>query len=400
MPKRACVYFRIVLGVAVALPLVMQTGLSFAQETGQTSRYETRKRELNENVVTIISSGTVSSYTMMAEDIQNVVDQPKVPGGLRVLPILGRGGAHNALDVLLLKGVDMGVMEKDDLLVATKKEPVVFATGAQRLQYIAKIANNDYQLIARQEIKSIYDLKGKKVNFLKKMSSTNLACETIFKALNIDVEPVFFDQETASAKLRRGEISAFARFAPAPHGAFKGFRASDGFHFLPIDADVLPPGDYAKLLKKYSPTLLTNEIYPALVPPDQPVPSVAGSLLLFTYAWPAGTERYGRMINFVDRFFSNISKFKKPGRHPQWKAINLAYDVPGWTRFKPAQDWLEAHKSSLHTASTGSGRSKVRDAFDEFLRKNGGTADMSAAQREAMFSKFMQWWKTQQVSQP
>ena len=123
-----------------------------------------------------------------------------------IIKIWGNGLALeslHALDVLLLKGVDMGVMEKDDLLVATKKEPVVFSTGAQRLQYISKIANNDYQLLARKEIKSIYDLKGKKVNFLKKMSSTNLACETIFKALNIDVQPVFFDQETASAKLGR-----------------------------------------------------------------------------------------------------------------------------------------------------------------------------------------------------
>ncbi len=402
MSKRAHVYLRIVMGLAVVSPLAMFAGPLAAQDAGEETRYETRKRELNENVVTIISSGTVSSYTMMAEDIQNVVDQPKVAGGIRVLPILGRGGAHNALDVLLLKGVDMGVMEKDDLLVATKKEPVVFSTGAQRLQYISKIANNDYQLLARKEIKSIYDLKGKKVNFLKKMSSTNLACETIFKALNIDVQPVFFDQETASAKLRAGEIAAFARFAPAPHGAFKGFRASDGFHFLPIDADVLPSGDYAKLLKKYSPTLLTNETYPKLVPADKAVPSVAGSLLLFTYAWPAGTERYRRMTVFVNRFFNNIAKFKKPGRHPQWKAINLAYEVPGWKRFKPAQDWLNARKVAERTASVSSGRGGgIRAAFDDFLRKRGAPGnDLSPAQREAMFTKFMQWWKTQRVSQP
>jgi hypothetical protein len=191
-----------------------------------------------------------------------------------------------------------------------------------------------------------------------------------------------------------------ARFAPAPHGAFKSFKAAEGVHFLPIDADLLPPGDYAKLLKKYSPTLLTSKIYPALVPEGRPVPSVAGSLLLFTYAWPEGTERYRRLRVFVNRFFSNISKFKKPGRHPQWQAINLAYEVPGWKRFKPAQEWLNTHRVAS-AANTGSVRSTVRDAFDEFLLKKGAPqGELSAAQREAMFAKFMQWWKTQKTSRP
>ncbi|MEJ2118294.1 MAG: TAXI family TRAP transporter solute-binding subunit [Alphaproteobacteria bacterium] len=325
----------------------------------------------------------------MAEDIQNVLDE-KVRGGLRVLPILGRGGAHNALDVLLLKGVDMGVMEKDDINTAKRDEPVIFANASNRLNYITKLANNEYQLIARPEIKTIRDLDGKKVNFLKKLSSTHIACRTIFTALGINVQPVFIDQESATVKLRKGEIAAFARYAPAPHGAFKGLKASEGFHFLAIDDEVLSPDDYGKLLKSYSPALLKHDIYPDLVPEGQPVPTVAGSLLLVTYAWPRGTERYQRVANFVDKFFSKIDKFKSKARHPKWKEINLAYNVPGWTRFGPARKWLDTHKPAVSDTPAD-----LRTAFNNFLSKQSRTnpGRLTKAERDAMFKIFLQWWK-------
>lgn len=333
---------------AFAIMLVVGSfDIAYAQNAWRSGEYESRKHEVNDNVVTIIGSGTVSPYTRMAEDIQNVLDEPKTPGGLRILPVLGRGGAHNAQDVLLLKGVDMGVLEQDDLRNAKKDDPKIFASVEQRIHYITKLANSEFQIIARGDVRSLKDLEGKKVNFLKKMSSTHIACETIFNALQIKVEPVFLDQDEASAKLRSGEIAAFARYAPAPHGAFSGFRAEDGFHFLPVDPEQIPPDAFAKLLQTYSPAILKNESYPLAIPADRPVPTLAGSLILVTYAWPVGSERYRRLSRFVGKLFDNIDQFKNRSRHPKWQEINLAYEVPGWTRFKPAQDWLNRHKKQV-----------------------------------------------------
>jgi len=367
-------------------------------DVGASGVYEMRKQQMNENVITIISSGSVSPYTKMAEDIQNVVDEPKSTGGLRVLPILGRGGAHNALDILLLKGVDMGVMEKDDILKAKQDEPVILSNAEQRIQYITKLANSEFQIIAGANIKTIRDLEGKKVNFFKKLSSTDVACRKVFGLLNIHVQPVHYDQSTASSMLRKGEIAAFARFAPAPHGAFQGFKAKDGFHFLSIDTDVVSDNDFIKLLEFYSPALLKNEVYPDLVPPSEPVTTVAGSLLLAIYAWPPGTERYNRASRFVNNFFNKIDQFKKPGRHPKWKEINLAYKVPGWTRFRPAQEWLDAHKTFAKPASSSDGRD-MRAAFEEFMGKNASTntGQFTPEQRNEMFKAFLTWWKMQKA---
>ncbi len=143
-----------------ACGVIYPTGASWAQQVvavgpaAPSATYEERKRETNENVVTIIASDTKSPYTIFAEDMRNVLDQSKVPGGLRVLPILGRGGGQNAVDVLLLRGVDMGIVEASDVEIARKKDPAVFANAENRLHYIAKLANSEFQILALNEIKT------------------------------------------------------------------------------------------------------------------------------------------------------------------------------------------------------------------------------------------------------
>lgn len=379
----------------VAAVSFSQQHYAIAQQQPTPSAYEDRKREVNENVVTIMASGTVSPYTIFAEDMQNVLDQQNVRGGLRVLPILGRGGGANALDTLLLKGVDMGILEQSDLDLAKQKDPTVFANVENRLHYIAKLANSEFQILAQNEFKTLLDLEGKKVNCFKKGSSTQIVCQKIFSILKINIEQVNLDQAEANAKLKSGEIAAAARFAGAPHNAFTSFKASDKLHFLPVDGDTLPPDDYAKLIEAYSPALLKNEHFPELIAADAPVPTIAGAMLLVVYNWPPETERYRRVATFVNELFSNIDKFNRPGRHPKWKEINLAANVPGWTRFKPAQEWLDRWSSQAD--KTGS--TEMRVAFDKFLKTKGPIENTSAERREQLFSQFVQWWNSQKTSQ-
>ncbi len=44
----------------------------------------------------------------------------------------------------------------------------------------------------------------------------------------------------------------------------------------------------------------------------------------------------------VAAFFGNIEAFGSPARHAKWREVSLTAEVPGWTRFKAAQDWLES----------------------------------------------------------
>lgn len=165
-----------------------------------------------------MASQAKTSYTEFAEDMQNVLDDPKTVD-LRVLPIRGRWGAQNLVDVMFLQGIDLGIMERDVMDELKAKEPVVYSNIENHLVYILKLANSEMHFFGRPEIKTLADLRGKKVNFHKQMSSSAQAVAGILGACRIEVEPVYFDTELAAEKLRSGEIAAVGRISAAPHSA-------------------------------------------------------------------------------------------------------------------------------------------------------------------------------------
>jgi TRAP-type uncharacterized transport system substrate-binding protein len=383
--------------VVVGLLLLALTSLGAASIFAQTSgapagRYQEEKRLSNASTVSIISSSISSTYTQFAQDIQDVLDDTG-ENGLRVLPVLGRGGGQNLRDLLFLKGIDMGTTDTSYLSFYKKKDPVLYGDIENRINYICKILNSEFHVLARKEIKSYNDLRGKKVSFWKQLSITSLAAETIFSTLGIDVIPVYLDNASALAKLRTGEISAITRMSGAPHDDYKDVTPADNFHLLPLDDTVTSSANMAKLMTTYLPAELRSEHYPQLIPAGQRVPTVAGSIVLAVYNWPENTERYAKLANFVQKFFSNISKFQDPSRHPKWVDVNLAANVPGWQRFKPAQQWLDQNRK---TADADSPTQDV--AFESFVRnftqKKGGQP-LSRTEREALHQEFSKWWQQQ-----
>ena len=111
-------------------------------------------------------------------------------------------------------------------------------------------------------------------------------------------------------------------------------------------------------------------------------------MLLVGFNWPEKSDHYRRMANFVDAFFSKFDEFHKPPRHPKWSEASLNIKIPGWQRFKAADDWLTEHHVSPPAADSG--------AFDRFLRQNGGTvSNLSAEEKAALFKQFLEWQKTQ-----
>jgi uncharacterized protein len=124
------------------------------------------------------------------------------------------------------------------------------------------------------------------------------------------------------------------------------------------------------------------------------IPTVASGIVLAVYNWPVGTERYVKLANFVQRFFDNIDKFHNPARHPKWAEVNLAAEVPGWIRFKPAQDWLDANVKAK-AVPVG-----MQTAFERFIEDYGqkGSKKIAKPEREALFADFKKWWVSQKAT--
>jgi len=277
----------------------------------------------NAGTVGVISGGPDGTYVRIAADLAAVLDDGDA---LRVLPILGKGSLQNLADILVLRGVDIGIVQSDVLAFARRER---LLPGVDSLiQYIAKLYDEEVHVLARPEIARIEDLAGKPVNVDVRGSGTAMTAALLFDALGVAVSARNDPQDTALDRLRRGEIAALVYVAGKPARLFGGIPAGSGLKLLPVPAG-------PALLETYLPAEFRRADYPTLVPEDGTVETIAVGAVMAVYAWPPGTERHRKVARFVEAFGAKFPAFLQPPRHPKWREVNLAAQVPGWTRFVP-----------------------------------------------------------------
>ena len=389
----------------IAASLTVPLRPALAQSQKPAASYDEKKRQANDIAVTVVVSGISCTCARFTEDIRNVVNDMG-PDGIRVMPVLGIGGLQNANDVLFLKNIDMGVVDEDNLRLLKKKDPALYANVEQRIQYITKLYNSEFQVLARNDIKSYDDLRGKKVNFNLKDSQTEVTADTVFNTLKIQAQRSYYDNDEALKRLISGELSAMIILTGAPQVTLSKVKKEDGVHFLPLDQDSLPRHDLGELFANYLPADITHDHYPNLIPEGTTVSTIANRALLVAYTWPENSPRYKRIAKFVDAFFSKIDQFNSPSRHPKWREVNLSADMPGWTRFKPAADWLAAHSNQAVSANAAGtleqSSPELRLAFEKFLQKyasSSGQKALSTREQELLFAKFMKFLTTSKAEQ-
>ena len=327
----------------------------------------------NRGVVELETEGSAGASVRIAEDIAAIVDDGATR---RVVPVVGVSVRQNVVDLAMLRGIDMAILQAD--LVADMRQQ-----GAEiTFSYVAKLYNKELHLLARPEIRSVADLAHRKVNLDLRGSGTSITAGRVFDLLGLKVEPVDDGPEVALNRLRRGEISAMAFVAGKPAGLFQGLPRDTGLHFLAVPLD-------PRVINAYVPTSLTAADYPGLIADDQPVDTVAVGTLLAAARLPAGSERYRNVANFVDVFFTEFRALLEPGHHPKWREINLAAEIAGLTRFAPAQAWLDRNAAVARPAPQN-----VKTLFSRFVDTRQqviGATPLSAQQKQELFDQFQRW---------
>ncbi|MGH6770868.1 MAG: TAXI family TRAP transporter solute-binding subunit [Xanthobacteraceae bacterium] len=335
--------------------------------------------QINANTIAIVSGNINAAWLTIAYDLSAVLDDGN---DFRVLPVIGKGGAQNVRDVRYLKGIDLG-MTVGPVLTRFRQSGEL-GNIDDKIVYITKLFNQEMHVLVRADsgITSLEQFRGKKVNFSDAGSATQLSARDIFKRLNIQVEEVNTGQGDALVKMRNGEIAGTFLSNAKPAPVIAKLRPSDGFRLLPVP--------YSKQLHQdLFPATITHQDYPGVIPQGQSIETVAYGSMIIAYNWPKGSERHRRIALFVDRFFSNFAEFKKRPRHPKWREVNLAAEVPGWKRFDAAEEWLKNHRETQQHATA------ERTRFDRFLASGRGTSGtvnaLSPADRERLFQDFLKW---------
>jgi uncharacterized protein len=337
---------------------------------------DTLGTQINANTLAVISANPNGAWLKMAYDLSAVLDDGN---NFRVLPVIGKGGAQNIRDVRFLKGIDIGFTVTTVLNKFRRSGELGDIVNS--IDYITRLDDHDMYIVVRSDsgINSVDQLNGQKVNFSDMGSATEVSARHVFKALGVTPVEVNMGQADAYVKMKKGEVAATVQFSAMPSPAIASLQSTDGYRLLPIPYD-------QRLQNDFLPGFLTNADYPRLIPKGKIIDTIGYGAVLISYNWPKDSDRYRRVAEFVDRFFSNFSKFHKPPRAPAWNNVNLAANLPGWRRFPEAQTWLDDH-----TASAQEG------AFNQFLAQRGGAAAsaLSVPQRDALFHEFLQWKQQQ-----
>jgi ABC-type branched-subunit amino acid transport system substrate-binding protein/TRAP-type uncharacterized transport system substrate-binding protein len=348
----------------------------------------------NANTVTMMTGAFGGTYVQMGADLASVLDDG---ANFRLLPIVGRGSVQAVADILFLRGVDVGIVRKDTLAYLERKG---YANNIRKqLAYVTKLYNEEMHVLAPKSVHTMQDLDGKSVAVDLPDGGTFVTSINVFERLGIKPHLLYVEPRIALEMLRKGEIDAIITVEGKPLQWLSQLTDTN-LHLVPID--------FAKPLRDdYLPAQLTSEDYPNLIAPGERVDIIAAEAILASYNWqPVATDRYRRLSRLVETFFSHVAQLQQPPYHPKWRELALRATVAGWTRVRPAQEWLDqndvpaAHLSAAHlsvaptAAVDDASRAAMEDRFRQFLDKRaiaGGPAVSNPEDRDTMFREFLQW---------
>ena len=367
------------LGTVLLAPAQAQTVPKYLEGGGS----ESAQRDRRNNWTVGIAGGQLSgTYMTFANELAEVLDDGD---NMRVIPIVTYGAASNMDDLLYLRQVDVAVTQADvfGYFRTQRKIPNL----ESRVNYIVRLPLSEVHILAGADIKTIDDLKGKKVSFGPAGSASSLTGTIVFQRLGIQVEQALVDNPTALQKLKSGELAALVRVIGKPIDFFAKIPANSGLHFLAIPFSQTF-ADYYALAE------LSSKEYPTLVSEGQSIETIGVPSVLAVFNWQKGSDRYRRVERFTEAFFSKWDKFRQPPRHPKWRDVNLAATVPGWTRWSFADEMLRR----MRTTDVPDPQVASADFFSFLKSKGSAFASLTQEQRNALFAEFLQWQKQRSLA--
>lgn len=222
---------------------------------------------------------------------------------LRILPIVSYGAAGNLDDLLYLHGVDVAITQSDvfEYFQTVRKTPNL----DRRVQYIIRLPISELHILARDDVRSLEDLRGKKVNFGPAGTGASLTGTIVFQRLGIDVQQVLIPQPSALQMLQAGQIDAIARVIPKPIDFFSKIPPNSGLHLVNIP--------FTKIFEDhYTLGEFTKQDYPNLLDGKDRIDTIAVPAVLAAYNWPVNSDRYQKVQRFVQYLFNNFDKLQHP----------------------------------------------------------------------------------------
>ena len=359
----------------IACSILLGFGLTLsANASGQTSPYP--------NSFALLASGPEHSETQLATEMVSLLPQENSPRAR-----IERGDAGFNAIVQLLSDPKIGAAFVSTDALAYAKDVELGGRLEERLALIARLAPQEVHVLAARYITKLEDLAGQKVAVGPSGSSSAITAASLFAALKIEIKALPIDTTRGRDLLKQGEIAALVGVGGKPM-PYLASMDEENLHLLAVPFS-------EELQAVYLPTRLEHADYPGLIDSNAEVPTIATGLALLAAVDKGDAARgaYKAWLEvFVENIFTGIAKLKVGDHHPKWREVNLAANIPGFSRAAAAEAWLGLQTAPM--AEAAAAQSEVQ--LTATMPPVPASASISEDQREALFQEFIEWRRARQ----
>jgi len=323
------------------------------------------------HVFSILADGADPTATRLAGELAGVMSVDDA----QVKAVAGAASRAALAKAVNADSVDFALTPLDELSDAAPSG----GDWRRRAPYVARLQNEEIELIAPRSIANIGQLAGRKVNVGAADSTAAASAAVIFSHLNIAAAWTNYPLADALQRLRDGKIDAVLVVGGKNSDSLANFGDDGRFHLAAIP--------YAPALRAYyAPERATAKDWPKLIAADEKVDTLSTPIALVAIDG-ASPERAERLAPAASRFLANFDQLLDGSKDAGWRDVNLAARIDQLPRFGAAQAWLDQSKGGASAdldaframaqaadAASGGPSSADSDKLYQSLRRLGGAA--------------------------
>jgi TRAP-type uncharacterized transport system substrate-binding protein len=206
----------------------------------------------------------------------------------------------------------------------------------RKAPFVARLQNEEIEVIAPRAIANINQLSGRKVNVGAADSAAAGTAGLIFSHLGVPANWTTYPLDDALQRLKDGKIDAVVVVGGKNSESLSKFGDDGRFHLVSIP--------YSPALRPYyAPARATKSDWPNLVAADEKVETLSTPIALVAIDG-AVAERADRLAPAANKFLASFDQLLDDSKDQGWRDVNLAARIDQLPRFGAAQAWLDQNK--------------------------------------------------------
>lgn len=282
--------------------------------------------------VGMVTGSTTGTYYRFGQELAEVARK----AGLDILVKESQGSLDNISRLISKENAALAIVQSDVLGFLNQSRDADMRRTAAQLRLIFPFYNEEVHLLARQDIRRIEDLNGKKVVVGAQKSGNWLTASYLLDLLKVrPAERLELPPPEGMTAILTGKAEAMFYIAGKPVKLFTTLgemRNESPFaelakqvHFVPLPIARMPPG--------YTATTLGPSDYPWVT---ESVNTIAVKAMLISFDFSGKRNAYqrqrcaelGQLGGVLRQQFASLQS----SGHPKWKEVNLDEDVSLWKR--------------------------------------------------------------------